>query len=108
MREYDLATIIAIQPFIQPRTRKVGLSVFTAVIRLKFLSTTRASLPSIPSTEITNREKYFFLIVAVLTILILLDFLTPIWEISHCLKSVGISISVEDFCVDDAVSIYVP
>ena len=53
--EYDLATAIAIRPLIQPRTCEIGLSIFAAISWIKFACTTRASFPSITSTEIRNR-----------------------------------------------------
>ena len=58
MREYDLATAIAIRPITQPCTCEMGSSIFAAMSQLKFASTTRASFPSMPSTEITNIEKF--------------------------------------------------
>ena len=54
MREYELATEIVIQPLIQTCVCEMGSSIFAAMSRLKFACTTRASLPSIPSIEITN------------------------------------------------------
>ena len=53
---YDPATKNLIRPLIQPRTCEMGPSIFSAMSRLKFASTNRASLPSMSSTEITNRE----------------------------------------------------
>ena len=52
--EYDLATAISIRPLIQTRTCEMGSSISAAMSWLKFSSTSRASLPSMPSTEITN------------------------------------------------------
>ena len=54
-----LQTTIAIQPFIQNCTCKMGSSIFAAMIRLKFVSMTRAPLPSMPPAERTSREKCF-------------------------------------------------
>ena len=48
--DYDLATVISIWPFIQPRTCKMGSSNFAAMVWLNCASTTRSSLPSIPPT----------------------------------------------------------
>ena len=56
IKEYDLTTTIPIRPLAQPCTCKMGSSIFDAIIRLKFASTTRASFPSIPSTYRTNGE----------------------------------------------------
>ena len=39
--------------------------------------------------------------VEVLTVLILIDFLLPIQELRHCLKYVGLCVSVEEFDVND-------
>ena len=46
--------------------------------------------------------------VAVLTVLILIDFLPPIQERCHVLKYVGIHIRVNEFNVDDDISMSVP
>ena len=59
MRECDLTTTILNWPLTQPRTCERGSSSFVAMSRLKSVSTTRASLPSMPSTWRTNREIYF-------------------------------------------------
>ena len=107
MHEYDLANAILIRPLIQPCTCKMGSSIFAGMSRLKFASTTRASLPSIPSTERINREK-IPLLVADLTVLILLDFIPPIQDRYHWLKPVGICISVTNFDVDYDVGLSVP
>ena len=58
--EYNLATAISIRPLIQPRTCKMGSSIFSAMSRIKFSSTTRASFPSMPSTERIHRENNRF------------------------------------------------
>ena len=58
IREYDLATMIAIQPLTQPHTFEMGSSIFATMNWLKFVSTTRASFPSMSSTEITNSENF--------------------------------------------------
>ena len=60
LREYDLAKAIVIQLLIQPCACKVDSSIFSVMSRLKFSSTTRASFPSMPSTERTKIEKCFF------------------------------------------------
>ena len=57
--EYDLATAIATRTLTNPHTCEMVSSIFSAMSRLKFASTTRAPFPSIPSTEITNGEKCF-------------------------------------------------
>ena len=59
MREYDLAIAISIQPLIQPFMCEMSSSIFAAMSRLIFMSTTRNSLPSMPSTERMNGEKCF-------------------------------------------------
>ena len=48
------------------------------------------------------------LLVAVLTMLILLGFLLLSQEICHCLRYIGVHISVAKFDVDDGVSLSVP
>ena len=48
--EYYLATAIATRPLIQTWTCKIGLSIFPAMIWIKFASTTRASFPRMLST----------------------------------------------------------
>ena len=45
---------------------------------------------------------------AVLTVLILLHFLPPRQERYHCIKPLGIHISVTNFDVNDGVFLYVP
>ena len=45
------------------------------------------------------------LIVAVITVIILLDFLPPIHERRHWIKSVGIRVSVTEFDVMDDLSL---
>ena len=50
IHEYDLATAILVRLLIQPRTCKMGSYIFSAMIQLKFASTTRASFLSMPST----------------------------------------------------------
>ena len=55
IREYNLATPIAIWLIIHPRTYKIGSSIFASMSRIKFASKTRASFPSIQSVERTNR-----------------------------------------------------
>ena len=47
-------SVIAICPLIQPCICEVGSSIFSAMSRIKFASSTRASLPSMPLPEITN------------------------------------------------------
>ena len=103
MRDYELETAVIMQPFIQPCTCKMGSSIFAAIIQLKFASTTRDSLPSMPPTE-RKTEKMFPLLVEMITVLILLDFIPPIQELCHWLKYLGFCISVAKFDVDDGVS----
>ena len=55
----ELVTEVSIRLLIQNRTCKMSSSIFSAMSWLKFASTTRSSLPSIPSTEISNGEKFF-------------------------------------------------
>ena len=45
---------------------------------------------------------------AVLTVLILLHFLSPNLERSHWIKSIGIRVNFVEFDVDDGVSLLVP
>lgn len=54
--EYDIVTVIVIRPLTQPGTCEMGSSSFAAMIQLKAASMTRASFPSIPSTERTNMD----------------------------------------------------
>ena len=54
----NLVTTIATRLSTQPHTCKMGSSIFP-MSWLKFASTTRASFPSVPSTEITNGEFFF-------------------------------------------------
>ena len=54
-----------------------------------------------------NRFKMFPLVVAVITMLIIVDFLVLILESQHCLKSVGIRVIVTKFDVNDDVSMSV-
>ena len=77
------------------------------MIRLKSASTAKASLPSMPSTEITNGEN-FMLIVEFLTVLILISFIPHIQERCHWLKPVGIRISFANFDVDCGIGMSVP
>ena len=49
--QYDLTTAILIRTLTQPHTCERGSSSFAAMSRLKFVSTTSASFPSMPSTE---------------------------------------------------------
>ena len=58
--ECTLVTAIAIWTLTQPLTCKIGSSIFAAMSRLKVASTTCASLPIIPSTDRTNKEKKLF------------------------------------------------
>ena len=85
--QYNLVTAIAIQLFAHKHTCKMVLSIFAAMSSLKLTVTTRASLPSIPSIEITNWY-YFPSIVEVITMFIIIDFLPPIQERHNCLKFV--------------------
>ena len=59
MREYDIATVIEVQLFTQQRMYNMGPSIFAATSRLKFVSMTSDSFPSVPSTNWTNGEKWF-------------------------------------------------
>ena len=71
MRDYDLVTVVAISQLTHPHTCEMGSSIFSAMSRLKLVSTERGSFPCIPSTERKNVEK-FPLLMAVLTMLILI------------------------------------
>ena len=59
IREYTLTNNIAIRTLIQPCTCEMVSSIFAAMIWFKFASTTRASLPSMPSTERKNGVECF-------------------------------------------------
>ena len=59
IREYNLATDISIRPLTQPCTYEMGYSIFAAMSRLKYASTTRASFPSMPPTKRKYGEKCF-------------------------------------------------
>ena len=59
MQDYNLATAIAIRIFTQPSTCEIGASSFSAMSRIIFVSTTRASFPIMLSTERINRGKCF-------------------------------------------------
>ena len=59
IHEYYLATAIVIQPLTQPRTCKIGSSIFSATRKPEFASTTRVSFPIMPSTERKNGETCF-------------------------------------------------
>ena len=48
--------MIVILQFTPPRTYKIGSSIFSSMSGLKFVSTTRDSLPSMPLTERKKRE----------------------------------------------------
>ena len=56
--DYNLATAIAIRLLTHPHTCEMISSIFSTISRLKFASMTRASFPSIPSTERTNAETF--------------------------------------------------
>ena len=58
MWQYNLANAIEIRLLTQPCTCEMSPSSFSAMSRLKFVSTTRFSFPSMPSTERTNTEKF--------------------------------------------------
>ena len=66
--------VIVMRPFTHPCTCKRGSSLFSAMNQLSWESTTRASLPSIPSTEITNGKKCFCWSLQCLTCLYFLIF----------------------------------
>ena len=51
IQEYCLTTTVTIWLLNQPHTCERGSSSFLATIRIKFVSTTSASFPSVPSTE---------------------------------------------------------
>ena len=59
IREYYLATVIAIRPLTQPLTCEMGSFIFAAMIRLKVASTTWEYLPIIPSTKRNIQENKF-------------------------------------------------
>ena len=52
-----IAIAIVIRLLTQSLTCKMGSSIFAAMCRIKFVSTTRASFPSMPSTERKKGEK---------------------------------------------------
>ena len=59
IRDYNLTTVIVIQPLTHTRTCKMCSSILDAMSQLKFASTTRASFTITPSTERKNGEKCF-------------------------------------------------
>ena len=50
----------------------------------------------------------FLLIVTVITVIILIDFLSQIQERYHWLRYVGVYVSVSEYDVDDGVTMSVP
>ena len=75
--------------------------------QLKLASTTRSSLPRMQSTERTNGE-FFPLLAAVLTMIIIIYFIVPIQERYHCLKPLGIHISIAEFDENYGVGLSIP
>ena len=68
MCEYDLTTEISIRLLIQPRTCKIGSSIFAAMSRLKFASTTRASLHLAYQQQKEKTDKMLPLLVELLIV----------------------------------------
>ena len=93
IRGYDIATLIVILPLSQPRPCKIGSPIFAFTSQLKLTSTTRASFISMPSTDITNREKCFRRLWKLLPFLSFFVF-PPRQERSHWLLLVGVTVWV--------------
>ena len=72
-------------------------NIVSAVIWLKFASTARDSLPSMPSTEITNGGHFLHWSLECLPYLYLLIFSHQYRSATIWVKSVGIRISVAEF-----------
>ena len=66
--------VIAMRPFTHTRTCERGSSLFSAMTQISWESTTRASLPRILSTEITNGKKCFCWLLQCLSCLYFLIF----------------------------------
>ena len=99
--------MIVIRLFTHPRTCERGSSLFSAMTRLNLEIKTRASLPSIPSTERTNGD-FFPLVMAVLTVLVFLDLLSPGHECYHWFVLVRIRVRVTKLDVNDGVNLMIP
>ena len=85
----------------------MGSSIFATMSQIIF--ETKPEVPSLAyHLQKEKTEEIFPLIVAVLTVIIIIDFLPPIQERRHLLKSVGIRISVAKFEINDGVSLSVP
>ena len=107
IREYNTATVIVIRPLIQPRTCKMGSSIFSAMIGITFASTTRESFPIMPLKEITNRE--FFYVASgndyrAFTYL----FSPPSQEQFNWLLLVGVTVRVLESDINGGVSLTLP
>ena len=66
-----------------------------------------ASLPIVPSTEITNGEKNP-LIITVLTVLVFLESYPPRQERCHCCILLGIYVSVAKFDANYGFDLFIP
>ena len=100
MQEYEL---------VNPATYMwKDLSSFSAMSRLKFVSMTSASFPSMQSTDRTNGEKMFPLWVIVLTTFIFVLLLPFIQELFHSLLPVGVCVQLSKSDVDYVISMDFP
>ena len=100
--EYDFMTAIMIRKLIQLCTCEMGSSIFTTISSLKFVSTTRASLPRMLSTEIKTEKSVSSAYGS--------DYCTchySFYEHYHCLKSVVNRVSVTEFDIDYGMSLSV-
>ena len=105
--EYDLVTTIAIRPVTQPCMFKTGSSIFSAMSRLEFASTTRASFTCMQSIERTSGE-FYPLLVAMLAVLVLIFFPPPKQEHFYWLLLVGVTVWVPKYDVNDGFSLTSP
>ena len=86
----------------------MGSSIFSAMRESTQIHEYDQGLP--PYYAISRNKKWtkmFPLLVAVLIVIILIDFLPPSQERCHWIKSIGVRVRVADFYADDGVSLYV-
>ena len=108
MREYGLTTAIAMRPLTQPRTCEMSPLIFAAMSWLKFVSTTRASSPSMPSTERTNGDFFSGCSWQSLPCLSFFSFSQSSQELVHWFLPVGVCVQVSKSDVGDGVSLALP
>ena len=80
MREYDRAATITIRASTQPRACEMGSSSFSATIWLKVATTTRASLPIMPSTE-SHRWELLVNYPVFILVMVIYHYVEIIWRI---------------------------